>query len=118
MAPSRDGPVRVRVHRGADAPRARVEAGHGLRMAEQEVPLRVQPIEQAPDDARLAGGVEIDEDVPAEDQIEAARERERLRVQVEPLETHPRPDEWALLHAPLLGAAAPEHEGLEIGARD
>jgi hypothetical protein len=62
-------------------------------MAEEEVAVRLQPVEQAAHDARLGRGVEIDEDVAAEDEVEAARERERLRVEVEPLEAHARAQE-------------------------
>jgi hypothetical protein len=62
-------------------------------MAEEEVSLRLQPVEQAAQDAGLGRGVEVDEDVAAEDEVEAARERERLGVEVEPLEADARAQE-------------------------
>src|SRR4051794_20571539 len=45
----------------------------GLRVAEQQKPTRDQPLVQVVDDAAARAGVEVDEHVPAEDDIDPSK---------------------------------------------
>src|SRR5260221_536461 len=80
-----------------------LESIETFRVAEEEVTLRLEPVEQAMDDAALRLGVEVDQDVAAKDRVEAAGDRVRVVMEVHASEADQGPQLVARGDVSLLG---------------
>src|SRR5258706_9447759 len=77
----RGRPVGVGVHGWTAAARAGAQARDALGVPEQNVAMGLQAVEQPAKDTGLRRRIEVDEDVPAQDEVELAGEDEGLCVQ-------------------------------------
>src|SRR5574337_382031 len=92
------------VDRRDDAPDPVCQAVQGLRVPQEEVSPRRQVIQQPLDHAQPRLGIEVDENVAAEDQVEAVRHGVGIINEVETLEPDDGTDLRVDLHLPCLGA--------------
>src|SRR5689334_4819640 len=90
------------------------DPGERLRVTEEQIAVWVELAEQPARDVRLAGALEVDEHVAAEDQVELAFDRIVLFVEVEATKLDEIANLGARLHLAFLRARPPQHETLEV----
>src|SRR5262245_55160006 len=87
-------------------------------MPEEEKTARLETVEEAVDDAQLRGGVEVDQDVAAENQVEAAGDAIRLVLEIHVREADARGELRTRGHPAFLRPRAAEHECFPVVHRN
>src|ERR1051326_6834147 len=83
-------------------------------MSEEEEPAWSEAVEEAIDDPPFRRCVEVDQDVAAENQVEAAADRIRLMMEIDAREAHQRRHFGTRRHFPLLRSTAAQHECFSV----